>query len=501
MKFVVCGGGTAGWLAAYTIHASNPKAHEVVVIESKKIGIIGAGEATSGFLYDLLDGTTLFANNEYLNPNRVPFDFKDFISKVDAVPKYALKHINWAKEKGHYWAPINGSETSRRSPDHLFNYVVAEFGPEKAYLSSVLGQAYDLNKMPLGGYGFQFDAHKVAKYLNEYIVKTTNTTHVDAIITDVSVAENGHVTSVTLDNNEVVSGDFFIDATGFARVLANKIGIGWIDYKDQLLVDRAMPFIAPYKEGEKVQPVTEAEALSSGWMWRTPTGQRRGCGYVYSSAFLSEDEAQAEAEKVMGHPIEPIKHIKYESGRIDQFWKGNVLVLGLSSSFIEPLEATSIHATIMQIFSFCQEYLSYNLDKTLNPASIEKYNLKTSKMYEYYKDFTVFHYQGGREDSEFWRTIKFDKITSPVVENYIERAKTKIPSALHFMDYWGVDVLWKWTLAGLGFITKEQAMDELLQFNQFEYAQGHYQAFRNDMRKILADRPPFEMDPKDIILI
>jgi tryptophan halogenase len=124
MKFVVCGGGTAGWVTALTIHSSNPTAHEVVVIESQKIGIIGAGEATSGLMYDLLDGSTLFNNTQTLNPNRTAFDFVDFAKKVDAVPKYALKHINWAKEKGHYWAPINGSETSRKSPDHIFRVLL-----------------------------------------------------------------------------------------------------------------------------------------------------------------------------------------------------------------------------------------------------------------------------------------------------------------------------------------------------------------------------------------
>lgn len=499
MRFVVCGGGTAGWLAAYTIHQSNPKAHEVVVIESQKIGIIGAGEATSGFLYDLLYKSTLFNNNDTLNPSVPKIDINDFMSKVDAFPKFALKHINWAKEKGSYWAPINGSESSKISPDHLFNYVVAEFGPEKAYLSSILGQAYDLNKMPLpGGHGFQFDAVKVAKYLREFITTHTRTKHIDSVIKEVNLGSNGLVESVVIEDGEVVSGDFFIDATGFSRVLAKKLGIGWIDYKNELLVDRAMPFIVQYKEDQKVQPVTEAEALSSGWMWRTPTAQRKGCGYVYSSAFISDDEAKAEAEKIVGHPIEPIKYIPYESGRLKEFWKGNVLVIGLASSFIEPLEATSIHATIMQIFSFCQEYLSYDIDKTLNPASIEKYNAKTSKMYEYYKDFTVFHYQGGREDSEFWRAIKFDKITSPAVENYIERSKSRIPSVLHFMDFWGVDALWKWTLAGLGYISREQAMAELNQFDQFEYAQGHYRSFREDMRKLFASSAPFEMNPKDL---
>ncbi len=497
MKIVVAGGGTAGWLAAFTIHRSNPNKHQIVVVESEKIGIIGAGEATSGFLYDLLAGS-VFANSESLHP--IPFDFEDFMSKVGGVPKFALEHINWAKEKGSYWAPIQGSESSKRSPDHLFNYTIAEFGLNKFHLSCMIGQAYDLNKMPpKGGYGFQFDAIKVADYLKNYLLKNTNTSHIDAVITDVNVNERGIVDSINLDNGQTVDGDFYIDSTGFARIFAKKLEMGWKSYNDCLLVDRAMPFLVPYKEGEKVRPVTQAEALSSGWMWRTPTGQRRGCGYVYSSAFISDEDAQKEAEKIIGHEVEPIKFIKYDSGRLEEFWKGNVLVIGLASSFLEPLEATSIHATIMQIFSFCQEYLSDTQEKTINKASIEKYNSKTAKMYEYYKDFTVLHYQGGREDSEFWRTIKFDKVTTPAVENYIERAKSRIPSALHFMDYWGVDALWKWSLAGLGLMTRQQALDELIQFDSYDYAKSHYLSFRNDMKKLLADRPPFEMNPTDII--
>ena len=198
----------------------------------------------------------------------------------------------------------------------------------------------------------------------------------------------------------------------------------------------------------------------------------------------------------MGHPIEPIKHINYKSGRLKEFWKGNVIVIGLASSFIEPLEATSIHATGLQIYLFCQEYLSSTKEKTLNQASIQKYNAKTAKMYEYYKDFTVFHYQGGREDSEFWRTIKFDKVISPAVENYIERSKSRIPTVLHFMDFWRLDGLWRWTLAGLGYVTKQQALDELVQFKQLKYAQLDYQKFRDGMMEFLAEQPPFEIEVK-----
>jgi hypothetical protein len=497
MKIVVCGGGTAGWLAALTILRSQPNQHEIVVIESDKVGIIGAGEATSGLLYDLLSGKTLFANNSQIAAYQQEFDFQDFMNKVGGVPKYALKHINWAKDKGHYWAPIQGSETSKRSPDHLFNYVVSEFGLEKAYLSTMLGQCYDLDKLPpAGGYGFQFDAHKVAAYLKDFILKIKNTRHINALINDVKVSPEGLVTEVVLDSGEIINGDFFIDATGFNRILMKKLDVAWVSYKDSLLVDRAMPFLVPYKEQEKVAPVTVAEALSSGWMWRTPTRERRGCGYVYSSDFLSDDQAQQEAEKIMGHPIEPIKVIKYDSGRIEEFWKGNVIAIGLAGSFIEPLEATSIHAMILQMFNFCQEYLCSTAEGTINRASIEQYNKKTVKMYEYYKDFTVLHYQGGRDDSEFWRHIKNEKLTTPAVENYIERAKSKIPSALHFMDYWGVDSLWKWSIAGLNLMSRETALLELQTYDSYDYAKNHYREFREHWKKETRNQPSFEQLPQ-----
>jgi tryptophan halogenase len=500
MKIVIAGGGTAGWLAAFIFHKAHPEQHEIVVVESEKIGVIGAGEATSGLLYDVLAGT-LFANNEHINPFQEKFDFEDFMIKVGGVPKFALEHINWAKEKGSYWAPIQGSESSKRSPDHMFNYVVAEFGPEKAYLSCMIGQAYDLGKMPPeGGHGFQFDGLKVGKYIGDYLVRSTKTKRIDAIITDTTIKSNGLVESITLDSGEVVTGDLFIDSSGFARVISSKLGMGWKSYKDCLLVDRAMPFLTPYENGEKIKPVTQAFALSSGWMWRTPTRYRKGNGYVYSSQFISDEDAKLEAEKLVGHEIQPIKFIQYDSGRLEEFWKGNVLTVGLASSFLEPLEATSIHATIMQLFTFCQEYLTPDIETTLNSASMKIYNKKTSKMYDYYKDFTVLHYQGGREDSEFWRHIKNDKVTTDPVEDYLERAKGRIPSALHFMDYWGVDALWKWSLAGLGLMSRDQAHGELAQFNNYEYSKSHYKSFREYWKKELSSNPSFEIDTSTFLI-
>jgi tryptophan halogenase len=498
MNIVICGGGTAGWLSAFIIANSQPYKHRITVIESSSIGIVGAGEASSGLLYDLLSGN-LFQNDRLSERKPFNFDIEDFMEKVHGTPKYALKHVNWAKEKGSYLAPIFGPETTKRTPDILFNYVISEYGLDKAYLSSHLGHSYELNRMPNeSGHGFQFDAFKVGEYMKNYMQKNSNMIHIDSKIEDVKLSPSGNIEQLILSNGETVDGDFFIDCTGFSRILAKKLDIGWTSYKDVLPVDRAMPFLMKYdmKSKEKIEPITTAQALSSGWMWNTPLKHRKGCGYVYSSEFLTEDQAQYEVEKVLGTSIEPIKHLKFESGRLNLSWKNNCIVAGLANSFIEPLEATSIHATIMQIFTFCQEYLTEDVASTATESNISRYNKNVSEMYDYYKDFIVFHYQGGRDDSEFWKHIKEDKLTTPVVQEYIDRSKSRIPGTLHFMDYWGVDGLWKWTLAGLGFITPEQAKKELEMFRSYEYAKEYYESFSNfQTYNLAAQEKPFEIFP------
>ena len=500
MKIVVCGGGTAGWLSAYILTKAQPNQHEITVIESSKIGIVGAGEASSGLLHDLFSGRIFIHNNPQFSEIAAPFDMEDFMEKVGGVPKYGLKHVNWAKKRGSYFAPVFSSETNLRSPDVLFNYAVSEFGPEKAYLSSHLGHAYEMNKMPTdNGFAFQFDAFRVGDYIREHLKKTSNLTHIDAVIKKVSLSSSGNIESLDLDSGKVIEGDFFIDCTGFARVLAEKLDMGWESYSEYLPVDRAMPFLTKYDESfkEKIEPITTAEALSSGWMWRTPLRHRRGNGYVYSSAFMSEEEAQTEVESRLGMPVEPLKHLKFDSGSLQKFWKKNCLVTGLAASFIEPLEGTSIHGTVMQMLYFTQEYLTPKVQSTATEITSKLNNQKVASMYESYRDFVVLHYRGNRGDSDFWNFVTNEIPVPAAVEDYLEKSKYKIPTTLHFEDYWGVDGLWKWTLAGLGYITKEQARKELDDAGMYEYAKGYYQEFSDQHLYFLSVQDkPFEVFPE-----
>lgn len=336
MKIVICGGGTAGWLAALMIKKIQPD-QEVTVIESSKIGIVGAGEGSTGYLTDIIQGVNWnYGCNE-----------EDFIRETGATIKLGIKHRDW-REVGHtYYGPIDGTNnTPEVTLCHaLLNDVPAHRASQNGYLIAEEKTNFfnDDGKLEnTHSHGYHFDAHRVGQYFKK-IVTQDGVVHVDSEILDVKVNDHG-IESLALANGDRVTGDMFIDCTGFARKLAKALDVDWVSYKKHLPVDTAMPFLVNYKPGEVVEPVTTAWAQKAGWMWRIPTADRYGCGYVFDSRFLTNEQAQEEIESVLGHSITPIRFLKFETGRLEKLWYKNCLAVGLSAAFAEPLEATSIHS-------------------------------------------------------------------------------------------------------------------------------------------------------------
>jgi len=462
MDVVIAGGGSAGWSVAWAF-ARGSKVSSITVVESSRIGIIGVGEASSGLTTDLLTDFHTFSDSRIMN-DKMPFDFGDFYSTVHATPKFALVHKNWSKIKNHsYVAPVEGSFSHMTVPDLGYLACVAKWGGRGAHLSSALGVAQALDKWPLGDNpgAIQFDAKEYSKYLKGFLTKDPRVKVIDADIEDAELDSRGYIKNIVLKDGSRIEGDFFVDCTGFKRVLGKKMDVGWNSYADVLPVDRAMPFIEEYKSFEKEIPVGTATGMDAGWMWQANLNHRRGMGYVYSSQFISDEDAVKEVEKLRGRKVDPVAFMKFDSGSVNDFWKKNCLVVGLAASFIEPLEATSLHATMMQAITFVREYLGPDVEKTINSGSMYFYNKQTKEMYEHYKDFVVFHYQGGRTDTPFWQHITNDKLSTPVVDSYIEKVQARAPGRYMFNDIWNVDVLWKWTATGLGFFTQKQARAEL----------------------------------------
>ncbi len=475
MKIVIVGGGTAGWVSALYLSYAQRGQHDITVIESSSLGIIGAGEGATSALHDLLNG-------DFFPGLRV--DMHDFMEKTDATYKYGINNVNWTGDGSSYFSPIDASPTANNSFDYIFRYALCKYGNQNVSMGSRLGIKYN-EKMFGHSSAMHFDGHKVGEYLKNLCVET-NVKSIDAIVKDVAVNSDGHVEGLTLDDGSFIEADFFIDCSGFARIINKKIGCEWKSCKKDLSLDTALPFLVQYEPEDIFVPESTATALSSGWMFNVPLKTRRGMGYVFDSDYISVEDAKLEVEKYLGHEIEPIKTIRYNVGYLTNPWKNNVLSVGLSSSFFEPLEATSIHNTITQLMLFVSSFLHKEKENTMNKSNEGLYNKLINQLNTATLDFLSLHYQGGRDDSAFWKNIKDGNMISSGAMEMLNAYKNKIPSTFIYPGMIGSFsmALANWNLAGTNIITREQAYKELVENNLLEIAEIHY----NDFYDFAAER-------------
>lgn len=460
MRIVIVGGGTAGWLAALMITRVQGDSHEVTVIESSKIGIVGAGEGSTGFLTDIVQGMTW----DY------GCDEGDFLRETGATIKLGISHRDWGHERGEYVGPIDGSISNHVGTDYLLCHAILnDLEPHRASFNggliarnmSSFYRTEDGTVDNMHAHAYHFDAHRVGRYFRS--ICDDDVRHIDAEVIDIDVSEDGDVTSLRLSNNQEVAGDLFIDCSGLARIFAKRLGIGWKSYRRHLPVNTALPFLLPHREGEPIAPVTVAWAQSSGWMWMIPTQERWGCGYVFDDSFISPGDALAEVEAALGLEIEPIRTLSFETGRLDTVWHRNCLWLGLSAAFAEPLEATSIHSTIIQLNSLVFHHLRDTLEETCNPTSIAIYNRSMLRMYDDFADFLNIHYTGGRDDSEFWRWVATGETFTDTTRAILDLQRARLLRQRDLDQYPGHAgaSLYNWVLAGLGHIGKREAERDL----------------------------------------
>lgn len=483
MKFTIVGGGTAGWIAAYQIKKKVPDS-DVTVIESSSIPIIGVGEGSTGRLTDMLNDPVM------------DLDEFEFMQKTWALPKYGIKFSGWSKDiEKEFYSPIEGSVTESMMHD-LFLYNSLLTDDDIAY-ASISGFYYKDSKVPwfvkegnihyVGGRAYHIDAYKVGDFFKEKSLGI-GITHIDAKVVDVDVVDN-NIKSITLDNQQIVSSEIFIDCTGFSRVLMSKLSNQWIDRSDYLPVDRALIFKVVDDNSVK-QPYTAAIAKKHGWIFEIPTRHKTGRGYIYSSRFSDVEDIKQELQSMYGD-IETVQEIKFSSGVYKEFWTGNCIVLGLASGFLEPLQATSLHISFCQLDKLIRDVFcvsDVDLQDTFLRKDFNDYcSLLTSDML----DFVQATYTGGRDDSDFWHFMTHDAKKSDKLSMLIHLAKTRLIRSQDFHSYDGYagQALWAYTLAGLGHFDKETIKRVLTAANvDLEALNFDYSVFKEQMTASMGNK-------------
>lgn len=397
---VVVGGGTAGWMSAALLKRVLADQIEVELVESDAIGIVGVGEAT-------IPPIQLFNNV-------LGLDEAEFLRETKASIKLAIKFENWRKQGEGYFHTF-GAPGRSQAFCHFHHFWIR--AQQAGHTSDLWG--YDLNylcaeagkfaKLKVNDpvwemqYAYHFDASLYGQYLRRYSEKL-GVTRTEGLIEQVSVdAESGHVDKLTLKGGKEITGDFFVDCSGTRGLLIQQhLDTGYDDWSHWLPCDRAMA--VPSERFEKTLPYTRSIAHSAGWQWRIPLQHRNGNGLVYSSSHYSDDEAaDILLNNLDSKALADPKIIPFRTGRARKQWNRNVVAVGLSSGFLEPLESTSIHLIQSAIVRLITLFPHAGVTSEL----MDEYNRQSQYEFEYIRDFLILHYHlNERDDSDFWRYVR-----------------------------------------------------------------------------------------------
>jgi tryptophan halogenase len=405
-RVVIAGGGTAGWMTAAALaRALANSGTSITLVESDEIGTIGVGEAT----------IPAFHNFNYT----LGLDQADFMRSCNATFKLGIEFVDW-REPGHSY--IHPFTRYGRDFNNVFFHELflryARISEEQG--ESVAIDDYNLccvaaregrfahpvasarlNVAPLH-YAFQFDASLYARYLRKFS-EQRGVARVEGKIAKVRQdGTSGHILSLELENGRDVEGDLFVDCTGQRAVLIGQtMGVGYEEWRHWLPCDSAIAAQTPNVQAPL--PYTRSTADSAGWRWRIPLQHRVGNGYVYSSDYISHEDAERRLlETIDGEPLREPRRIPFKTGRRSCFWMRNCVAIGLAAGFLEPLESTSIHLIQTAVLKL----LALFPDKAFEPADRDAFNRHTIDEYERIRDFLILHYKVTNRTDPFWRQCR-----------------------------------------------------------------------------------------------
>ena len=397
----IVGGGTAGWLSAAIIAAEHksddPNGLKVILVEASDIPTVGVGEGTWPTMKNTL--------------RRIGIKESDLFRKCHASFKQGGKFVEWVHGNGDFYyhpftvplgygrldlAPyISNIEDFAIEANFQHHICEAGLAPRGVSEAEYSGQC---------NYAYHFDAGAFAELLKDFCKTKLGVEHVIGTVQHANKLANGNIASIALDQDRSLEADLFVDCTGFSSLLLGKeMGVPFVSAEKVLFNDTALALHMPYaKEKNEIASHTIATGQNAGWIWDIGLSHRRGVGHVYSSQFLSDDEAHANLHKYLGPEADDLsaRKISFKSGHRAQFWKGNCVAVGMSAGFVEPLEATAI-----MLVEISARYIAENLppDQNIMRITAKRFNQQMNYRWGRIIDFLKLHYMLSKRPEPYWQ--------------------------------------------------------------------------------------------------
>lgn len=438
-NIVVLGGGSAGWITALFSERFFPNCN-ITVIEDLKTGVIGVGESTTPSLIDLLNflditvediikncGATIKNSVKFTNWNN---DSKSYCNGFNTIPELDIFYTsskNYYTDKKIVWPPHKPLSALREMQDGN--------NLDQIHFSAIMA---NLNKVPIdavtkelyANFALHFDARLFAAYLKKLGIQR-KIQIIDGVVVQSHLFESGNVKSLILENGRTIDCDFVFDCSGFGRIFVEKTyNSKFSSFKDFLPVKKAIPFFI--KNTQSTPSFTEAISMHNGWLWKIPVDDRFGCGYVFDSDYITEDQAYDEICKTVGETVDAKRVINFEPGYFETPWNKNTLAVGLASGFLEPLEATSIWITVISLHLLI-DHISGLVNN--DEAAIKEYNTEFKNKVESILALVRLHYHTKRKDTAFWREFFTKNKTPALLEEILDIYKHRLPSLLEGSKY------------------------------------------------------------------
>jgi len=485
-SIVIVGGGSSGWMSAAALSKLLPDV-EVALVESKDIKTVGVGESTLGHI------------NRYLR--MLGLKDEDWMAQCNATYKNSIRFTNFREHNSVFEYPfgkfhLTNSKKGLNEWHELASHFPEEFPPESfaryynsnTYLAEYNKQSNNSDGR-LPGYNFNadtayhLDAELFGQYLKNEVAIPNGVVHIEGTVVSWQLEKSGNIHSITTDSGYCLTADLFIDCTGFKSLLLEQIQEShFVPFKDTLQNDRAMATRLPYVDrNEEMENVTNCTAIENGWVWNIPLWNRIGTGYVYSSKFATQEEAEEQFRRHLARDPRfeeraknaEIFHVKIRHGKRQVAWKNNVIGVGLSYGFIEPLESTGLMTTHENIVRLVELLLKRG--GFVNKNDMDMYNYSCDYEIESFKEFVEAHYAlSKRDDTLYWHWVTNLVTYRPDSSNHVVRrimtweniAKDYLLNPNCLVDAAGLNYI----VAGMGYtIASKHWQDVLYWFNGQDY--------------------------------